>query len=192
MSQQGINIAAFAFHILQEARQQILRLGAIQPKTYRGRVDLLLGRLLEKANDHVKDDFSKILIGRHPGLPGGCIADSKAAAAAYLGVDQPLPGEPTMGPPGLPWPPAEATPNSHAANEMRTGPSPVGVWVVACTPSCELLKWGRSGDTGEPYPTTEAALRQAEALAGSPRHKDDTFYFLNVFSNGQIRTDECL
>lgn len=74
--------------------------------------------------------------------------------------------------------------------EWRVAPKLVGCWVVGVSPQQDLMKWGRDGDTEYPYGTREEALEQANYLKESIGHEEDRFYILNVFENGQMRTDE--
>jgi len=65
----------------------------------------------------------------------------------------------------------------------------VGFWVAAACGSGELMQWGIDGDTEYPHLSYEDAVKQVAYLMQSELHKEDTFYILNVFPNGQIRTD---
>jgi hypothetical protein len=73
---------------------------------------------------------------------------------------------------------------------MKRKPKLVGVWVAAVTPQLDLIKWGKDGDTEYPYPTRRQAVNQAQYLCSTDTHRDDRFYLLKVFDNGQMRTDE--
>ena len=66
----------------------------------------------------------------------------------------------------------------------------IGVWVVACTPQCEIVKWGKDGDTEQPFTSREEAQSHADYLTSTAEHSDDGFYLLFLYSNGQIRTEE--
>ncbi len=66
-------------------------------------------------------------------------------------------------------------------------PKLAGIWVFACTPQGEFMKWGKDGDTVYPFKTKAAALRQAEYISKSDSHVDDVIYILHVFDNGQMK-----
>jgi hypothetical protein len=70
-------------------------------------------------------------------------------------------------------------------------PKHVGSWIAACTPQQDLIKWGQRGDTKFPFKPGDLELqRQLLFLTKSPVHKEDRFYVLDVFSNGQMKTSE--
>ena len=74
---------------------------------------------------------------------------------------------------------------------MKVAAIHVGSWVVAITKQLDLIKWGIDGDTVKPYPpNSPEVLTQLKYLSSCKTHKDDRFYILQVFSNGQMRTDE--
>jgi hypothetical protein len=61
-----------------------------------------------------------------------------------------------------------------------------GYWVMEGSP--DLVKWGRDGDTVEPFLSREEAWDQARFLMGED--KNTRFYVLTVFENGQLLTEE--
>jgi hypothetical protein len=64
-----------------------------------------------------------------------------------------------------------------------------GYWVMEGGP--DLMKWGRDGDTVEPFLSKEEAVEQARYLMGSKQEAGDSrFYVLTVFTNGQVLTEE--
>lgn len=65
----------------------------------------------------------------------------------------------------------------------------VGIWVLACTPQCELMKWGLGGGTEFPYPPDQEAeaLAQAKYLDTSTANITHSIYILHVFDNGQMK-----
>ena len=68
-------------------------------------------------------------------------------------------------------------------------PKHVGTWVVAVTREQDLIKWGRGGDTVYPHgPDERNALQCVRHLMASPLHREDVFYLLRVFDNGQMLT----
>ena len=68
-------------------------------------------------------------------------------------------------------------------------PKLVGVWILAVTPQQELIKWGLNGDTVFPFPPEDETIvrKCADNLQKSDTHKDDVFYILHVFDNGQMK-----
>ena len=66
----------------------------------------------------------------------------------------------------------------------------VAFWTVAVTPQLDLIKWGEHGNTIKGFDTYDEAEAQAHASRQSGLHNNDRFFILNVFPNGQIRTDE--
>lgn len=65
MSKQGIQRAAEVFAYVQQARMELMAMGA--PRTTTGnplntgeKQDILLGQMLSRMNDAVKDDFCRI------------------------------------------------------------------------------------------------------------------------------------
>jgi len=68
----------------------------------------------------------------------------------------------------------------------------VGFWVVAVSTSMDLIKWGKDGGTELPFKSYNDAENQCKALSETKTHKFDRFYILNVFPNGQMRTDEVI
>lgn len=70
-------------------------------------------------------------------------------------------------------------------------PKHVGTWVLAVMQDGEITKWGKDGDTIFPYPPNDRqAVKQAKYLTGSKTHKDDRFYILHIFNNGQMKQFE--
>lgn len=64
MSKEGIKIASGIFSQMQEARQELFRLGTsniTRADTNGGNQDILLAQLLETGKEAMKDDFLKIL-----------------------------------------------------------------------------------------------------------------------------------
>lgn len=57
MSQAGIRIMSGVFSALQMSRVKLLEMGSRVPATKSGQQDIMLGQLLEKAKDSIKDDF---------------------------------------------------------------------------------------------------------------------------------------
>jgi hypothetical protein len=72
MSKQGIKIFANVLSVMQEERQRLIKLGCSEdagfgksiPLSESSKQDILLGQLLEKAKDAVKNDFCKITMGK--------------------------------------------------------------------------------------------------------------------------------
>lgn len=60
MSKQGIKVAARVFSEMQEARNELLKMGTVEPITESSKQDILLGHMLDNAKDAIKDDFVKI------------------------------------------------------------------------------------------------------------------------------------
>jgi hypothetical protein len=61
MSQQGINRAAGLMFALQTARLELISLGSKAAGRPEGQQDILLGQMLKKAEDAIKDDFARIV-----------------------------------------------------------------------------------------------------------------------------------
>jgi hypothetical protein len=64
MSKEGIKLAASIFSQMQEARQELFRMGTHnlnRADTNGGNQDILLGQLLETGKEAMKDDFLRIL-----------------------------------------------------------------------------------------------------------------------------------
>ena len=68
MSKQGIKIFADVLSVMQEERQRLIKLGCSEdagcgkatPISKSSKQDILLGQLLDKVKDAVKDEFCKI------------------------------------------------------------------------------------------------------------------------------------
>jgi hypothetical protein len=61
MSQEGIDLTAEVFSIMQQAREKLMRIGAEDCRRTSGQQDILLSHLLGKANDAIKDEFMHII-----------------------------------------------------------------------------------------------------------------------------------
>lgn len=79
------------------------------------------------------------------------------------------------------------------ASELEEDEEPVepevpvaGYWVMEGGP--DLMKWGRDGDTVEPFLSREEAWDQARYLMGED--KVQRFYVLTVFEDGKLLTEE--
>ena len=73
MSKAGIKIAAKLFSVMQETRQELLRMGCGRQadgsdvaSTRDGQQDILLAHMFDHAKDAVKDDFCRIIEGKLP------------------------------------------------------------------------------------------------------------------------------
>lgn len=66
MSKPGIKRAAEVFSVLQAAHHDLLAMGCkgMNPSKADGQQDILLGKLFERANDLLKDDFMRIVEGK--------------------------------------------------------------------------------------------------------------------------------
>ena len=72
MSEQGIKIFANVLSVMQEERQRLIKLGCSEDTGFGNPIslsesskqDILLGQLLDKAKDAVKDEFCKITMGK--------------------------------------------------------------------------------------------------------------------------------
>jgi len=73
MSKEGIQVAAKLFSVMQETRQELLRMGADRradgssvASTREGQQDILLAHMFDHAKDAIKDDFCRIIEGKLP------------------------------------------------------------------------------------------------------------------------------
>lgn len=60
MSQRGIKRAAKFFSDLQVAKEELIRMGSEDATTLEGEQDILLGHMLRKAEDAIKDEFCEL------------------------------------------------------------------------------------------------------------------------------------
>lgn len=73
---------------------------------------------------------------------------------------------------------------------MNNTPKLVGIWVVGITPEQDMITWGIDGDSIYPFPNNKDAEDQVSYLMSSITHKNDRFYLMHVFNNGQIKLYE--
>ena len=73
MSKEGIKVAAKLFSVMQETRQELLRMGCARradgsdiASTPEGKQDIMLGHMFDHAKDAIKDDFCRIIEGKLP------------------------------------------------------------------------------------------------------------------------------
>lgn len=65
MSKKGIKIFVDCLTHMQNCRIALIT-SKLAPHSYDYKQDLLLARLLERANDEIKDDFCRVIEGKYP------------------------------------------------------------------------------------------------------------------------------
>jgi hypothetical protein len=60
VSKEGLKKAAAVFDLMQQTRDELLRMGSENPGTNTGKQDIKLGQLFYKANEAIKEEFSLI------------------------------------------------------------------------------------------------------------------------------------
>lgn len=69
-------------------------------------------------------------------------------------------------------------------------PKLVGIWVFVVTLDGDLMKFGQGSDTKFPFKPKhkKKVIKLAKKISKMKIHVNDTFYILEVFNNGQIKT----